>query len=50
MAPPDSGATVLFELICGDYGEVPARVQRLRGPPTIRTALAVYDRRLGLAS
>lgn len=56
-ARPDSGAG-LFELICGDcgdhlyldYGEIPARLQRLRGPHTIRAALAAYDRHLGLAT
>jgi hypothetical protein len=48
----------LFELICGDcgdhlyldYSEVPARLQRLRGPRDIRAALAAYDRHLGLAT
>jgi hypothetical protein len=48
----------LFELICGDCGdhlyldycEVPDRLQRLRGPRTIRRALAAYDRHLGLAT
>jgi hypothetical protein len=58
---PDSGGTGLFELICGDcgdcgdypyldYGEVPAPLQRLRGPRTMRAALAAYDRHLGLAT
>jgi hypothetical protein len=49
MGSPDSGRAGLFELICGDCGdhlyldyssEVPARLQRLRGPRTIRAALA----------
>jgi hypothetical protein len=52
------GHTGLFELICGDcgdhlyldYSEVPARLQRLRGPRTMRAALAAYDRHLGLAT
>jgi hypothetical protein len=56
-ARPDSSAG-LFELICGDCGdhlyldycEIPARLQRLRGPHTIRAALAAYDRHLGLAT
>jgi hypothetical protein len=47
-----------FELICYDcgdhlyldYSEVPARLQRLRGPRDIRAALAAYDRHLGLAT
>jgi hypothetical protein len=46
----------LFELICCDcgdhlyldYAEVPARLQRLRGPRDLRAALAAYDRHLGL--
>jgi hypothetical protein len=47
-----------FELICYDCGdhlyldcsEVPARLQRLRGPRDIRAALAAYDRHLGLTT
>jgi hypothetical protein len=54
---PD-GEGGLFELICSDCGdhvyldyfEVPARLQRLRGPRDIRAALAAYDRHLGLAT
>ena len=53
---PD-GVGGLFELICSDcgdhlyldYSEVPARLQRLRGPRDIRSALAAYHRHLGLA-
>ena len=52
------GAGGLFELICSDcgdhlyldYSEVPARLQRLRGPRDIRAALAAYNRHLGLAA
>ena len=52
------GGAGLFELICDDcgdhlyleYSEVPARLQRLRGPRTMRAALAAYDRHLGLAT
>ena len=48
----------LFELICSDcgdhlyldYSEVPARLQRLRGPRDIRSALAAYHRHIGLAT
>ncbi len=54
--PPNGGGTGLFELISGDCGdhpyldycEIPARLQRLRGPHPIRAALAAYDRHLGL--
>src|SRR6516162_3376401 len=54
---PD-GARGLFELICSDcgdhlyldYSEVPARLQRLRGPRDMRAALAAYHRHLGLAT
>lgn len=54
---PDGGGG-LFELICSDcgdhlyldYAEVPARLQRLRGPRDIRAALAAYNRHLGLAT
>jgi hypothetical protein len=54
----DGGGAGLFELICGDCGdhlyldycEISARLQRLRGPRTIRAALAAYDRHLGLAT
>ncbi len=54
----DGGYTGLFELICGDcgdhlyldYSEVPARLQRLRGPRTMRAGLAAYERHLGLAT
>jgi hypothetical protein len=55
-APPHGGGTGLFELICGDcgdhpyldYSEIPARLQRLRGPRTLRAALAAYETHLGL--
>jgi hypothetical protein len=55
---PDGGYTGLFELICCDcgdhpyldYSEIPAWLQRLRGPRALRAALAAYDRHLGLAS
>jgi len=54
---PD-GVGGLFELICSDcgdnlyldYSEVPARLQRLRGPRDIRSALAAYHRHIGLAT
>ena len=55
--PPGAGSG-LFELVCGDcgdhlylaYSEVPARLQRLRGPRTMRAALAAYHRHVGLAT
>lgn len=54
----EGGYTELFELICCDcgdhlyldYSEVPARLQWLRGPRTMRAALAAYDRHLGLTT
>lgn len=49
------GYTGLFELICPgcgdhpylDYSEVPPRLQRLRGPRTLQTALVAYNNHLG---
>jgi hypothetical protein len=54
----EGGYTELFELICCDcgdhlyldYSEVPARLQWLRGPRTMRAGLAAYERHLGLAT
>jgi hypothetical protein len=51
----EGGYTGLFELICPgcgdhpylDYSEIPPRLQWLRGPRTLRGALAVYDKHLG---
>ena len=51
----EGGYTGLFELICPgcgdhpylDYAEIPPRLQWLRGPRTLRGALAVYDKHLG---
>ncbi len=51
----EGGYTSVFEVICCDcgdnpyldYSEVPARLQRLRGPYTLREGLAAYRRHLG---
>jgi hypothetical protein len=52
----DGGNTALFDLICYDcgddpgldYSHVPSRLQWLRGPRTMKDALAAYERHLGL--
>jgi hypothetical protein len=46
----------VYELVCPgcgddpdlDYSEVPARLQWLRGPRTLREGLAAYGRHLGI--
>jgi hypothetical protein len=56
QCPADGGHPALFELICYDcgddpgqaYGEIPPRLQRLRGPRPIAIAWAAYERHLGL--
>jgi hypothetical protein len=53
----EGGHAYLFELICFDcgdnpgldYSQVPARLQRIRGPRTMETAWTAYERHLGLA-
>jgi hypothetical protein len=50
----ESGYTSVFEVICCDcgddpsldYSEVSARLQRLRGPYTLRESLAAYEAHL----
>jgi hypothetical protein len=52
------GYTGAFELICYecgdhpylDYSEVSPRLQRIRGPYTMRAGLAAYDNHLGLTT
>ena len=54
--PADGGCTSAFELICGecgdhpdlDYSEISPRLQRIRGPYTIRAGLAAYEKHLAL--
>jgi hypothetical protein len=54
----ERGYTDAFELICGecgdhpylDYCEVTPRLQRLRGPYTMRAGLAAYEKHLGLTT
>src|SRR5437762_14080977 len=55
----EDGYTGAFEVICGDcgdhlevdYSQVPARLQRLRGPYiTIKAGLAAYQEHLRLAN
>ena len=54
----EGGYTSVFEVICCDcgddpyldYSEVPARLQRLRGPYPLREGLAAYQRHLGLST
>ena len=56
QCPADGGHAALFELICYDcnddpglaYGEVPSRLQGLRGPRPVAAAWAAYERHLGL--
>ena len=51
----EGGFTSVFEFICPgcgdnphvDYSEIPPRLQCLRGPRTLQTALEVYDEHLG---
>ena len=51
----EGGYTGLFELICPgcgdhpylDYQEIPSRLQWLRGPRSLKAALAVYHKHLG---
>jgi hypothetical protein len=53
----EGGYTGLFELICPscgdhpylDYSEIPARLQWLRGPRTLKGGVAAYEKHLGLA-
>jgi hypothetical protein len=52
------GYTSAFELICCecgdhpdlDYSEISPRLQRIRGPYTIRAGLAAYEKHLGLTT
>ncbi len=52
----EGGYTDVFELICCecgdhpdlDYCEVTPRLQRIRGPYTLRAGLAAYEKHLGL--
>ena len=51
----EGGYTGRFELVCPgcgdnpcvDYSEIPPRLQRLRGPYRLETALEAYDMHLG---
>lgn len=52
----EGGYTDAFELICGqcgdnpyiDYREIPAWLQRIRGPYALEAGLAAYETHLGL--
>ena len=52
------GYTGAFELICYecgdhpylDYSEISRRLQRIRGPYTMRAGLAAYEKYLGLTT
>ena len=54
----EGGYTDAFELICCecgdhpylDYSEIPPRLQRIRGPYTMRAGLAAYEKHLGLTT
>ena len=54
----EGGYTGAFELICCecgdhpylDYSEISPRLQRIRGPYTMRAGLAAYKKHLGLIS
>ena len=54
----ERGYTDAFELICRecgdhpylDYSEIPPRLQRIRGPYTMRAGLAAYEKHLGLTT
>ena len=54
----EGGYAGVFELICCDcgdnpyldYSEVPAWLQRLRGPRSLQAGLAAYEKHLGLTS
>jgi hypothetical protein len=54
----DGGYTSAFELICCecgdhpdlDYSEISPRLQRIRGPYTIRAGLAAYEKHLALTT
>lgn len=56
--PADGGYASAFELICCecgdhpylDYSEIPPRLQRIRGPYTMRAGLAAYEKHLGLTT
>ena len=56
--PVACGYTGAFELICYecgdhpylDYSEIPPRLQRIRGPYTMRAGLAAYEKHLGLTT
>ena len=54
----DGGYTSAFELICCecgdhpdlDYSEISPRLQRIRGPYTMRAGLAAYEKHLALTT
>lgn len=54
----EGGYTSVFEVICYDcgdnpyldYSEVPARLQRLRGPYPLREGLAAYEEHLAMTT
>jgi hypothetical protein len=54
----EGGYTDAFEIICCecgdhrdlDYSEIPPRLQRIRGPYTMRAGLAAYEKHLGLTT
>jgi hypothetical protein len=54
----DGDYTSAFELICGecgdhpdlDYSEISPRLQRIRGPYTMRAGLAAYEKHLALTT
>jgi hypothetical protein len=54
----EGGYTDAFELICCecgdhpylDYSKISPRLQRIRGPYTLRAGIAAYEKHLGLAT
>ena len=54
----EGGYTGVFEVICCecgdhpdlDYSEISPRLQRIRGPYTMRAGLAAYENHLGLTT
>jgi hypothetical protein len=54
----EGGYTDAFELICCecgdhhylDYSEISRRLQRIRGPYTMRAGLAAHEKHLGLTT
>ena len=54
----EGGYTDVFELVCGqcgdhpylNYSEVPPRLQRIRGPYTLKAGLTAYENHVGLGT